>query len=215
MKISYAVTVCNEFIEIQRLITFLLEHKRPQDEIVVQMDLTVDDMKNHPEDKSQVHVYLMKHNTQGNIRVAFYPLNNNFAAFKNNLTQHCTGDYIFQIDADEVPAEGLIQILPDILDKNIGVDLIWVPRVNTVDGLTVEHTKKWGWTVNGSGWVNWPDWQGRIYKNHPSVCWENPVHEKLGGIKTFATLPTDVSFALYHPKTIERQEKQNKYYDTL
>ena len=74
MKISYAITVCNEFIEIQRLLPFLLEHKQPQDEIVIQMDLTVDDMKNHPEDKSQVHVYLMKHNTQGNIRVAFYPL---------------------------------------------------------------------------------------------------------------------------------------------
>ena len=40
MKISYAVTVCNEFIEIQRLLTFLLERKRPQDEIVVQMDLS-------------------------------------------------------------------------------------------------------------------------------------------------------------------------------
>jgi glycosyltransferase involved in cell wall biosynthesis len=215
MKISYAITVCNEFIEIQRLITFLLQHKRPQDEIVVQMDLTVDDMKNHPVDKSQVHVYLMKHNTQGNIRVAFYPLNNDFAAFKNHLTKQCTGDYIFQIDADELPTESLIQILPDILEKNNGVDLIWVPRVNTVYGLTAEHIKRWGWAVNGSGWVNWPDWQGRIYKNHPSVCWENPVHEKLGGIRTFANLPADVSFALHHPKTIERQVKQNEYYETL
>jgi glycosyltransferase involved in cell wall biosynthesis len=215
MKISYAVTVCNEFIEIQRLIPFLLEHKRPQDEMVVQMDLNLDDLKNQPQDKSDVFAYIMKHNTNGLLRVIFYPLRGDFAAFKNHLTKQCTGDYIFQIDADELPTESLIQILPDILEKNNGVDLIWVPRVNTVYGLTAEHIKRWGWAVNGSGWVNWPDWQGRIYKNHPSVCWENPVHEKLGGIRTFANLPADVSFALHHPKTIERQVKQNEYYETL
>ena len=34
MKISYAITVCNEFVEIQRLIHFLRKNKRQQDEIV-------------------------------------------------------------------------------------------------------------------------------------------------------------------------------------
>lgn len=207
MKISYAITVCNEFVEIQRLIAHLLKYKRNQDSITV----LYDEVNGDPE----IEAFLRSHSINGEFAWHKGKFEGNFAAWKNKLTGLCTGDYIFQIDADEVPAEGLIQILPDILDKNIGVDLIWVPRVNTVDGLTVEHTKKWGWTVNGSGWVNWPDWQGRIYKNHPLVCWENPVHEKLGGIKTFATLPTDVSFALYHPKTIERQERQNNYYDTL
>lgn len=215
MKISYAVTVCNEFIEIQRLIPFLLKHKRPQDEIVVQMDLTVDDMKNHPEDKSQVHVYLMKHNTQGNIRVVFYPLNNDFAAFKNHLTEECRGDYIFQIDADEIPNESLIEHLATIISANQGVDLIWVPRVNTVDGLTNEHIQKWGWSVNMHGWVNWPDWQGRIYRKDSSIRWENRVHERLTGIHTYASLPELESFALSHPKTIDKQEKQNNFYDTL
>ena len=38
MKISYAITVCNEFVEIQKLIPFLLEHKRHEDEIVVLYD---------------------------------------------------------------------------------------------------------------------------------------------------------------------------------
>ena len=215
MKISYAVTVCNEFIEIQRLITFLLEHKRPQDEIVVQMDLTVDAMKNHPEDKSQVHVYLMKHNTQGNIRVAFYPLNSNFAAFKNNLTQHCTGDYIFQIDADEIPHQKLIEILPNILEENIECDVIMVPRVNTVSGITQDHMQQWGWAVNEKGWINWPDEQWRIYKNTSNIKWINKVHERLDGYKVWSHLPTIEEFALYHPKSIDKQEKQNKYYDTL
>jgi hypothetical protein len=207
MKITYAVTVCNEFIEIQRLIRFLLENKRIQDDIVVLYDAKNGD--------SEIESFLRANSINGEFSWHKGEFEGNFADWKNKLTSLCTGDYIFQIDADELPNESLIQILPDILEKNNGVDLIWVPRVNTVYGLTAEHIKRWGWAVNGSGWVNWPDWQGRIYKNHPSVCWENPVHEKLGGIRTFANLPADVSFALHHPKTIERQEKQNNYYETL
>ena len=216
MKISYAITVCNEFIEIQRLITFLLQHKRPQDEIVVQMDLTVDDMKNHPEDKSQVHVYLMKHNTQGNIRVAFYPLNNDFGAFKNHLTQQCTGDYIFQIDADEYPNELFIKHLPALLEMNPDNDVYLVPRINTVDGLTPDHIKQWGWNVNAAGWVNWPDYQWRIWKNKSEIKWINKVHERLDGFTSYSMLPADTeAFSLYHPKTIDRQVKQNEYYESL
>ena len=215
MKISYAITVCNEFIEIQRLITFLLQHKRPQDEIVVQMDLTLDDMKNHPEDKRQVHSYLMKHNAQGNVRVAFCPLNNDFAAFKNNLTQHCTGDYIFQIDADEIPCTPILESLPNILQGNPDVDVYLVPRVNTVEGMNQDHMQQWGWNVNAEGWVNWPDYQWRIYRNDGTVTWKNRVHEVLQGFKKYATLPMEEDYSLYHPKTIDRQIKQNEYYNTL
>ena len=215
MKISYAVTVCNEFIEIQRLITFLLKHKRSQDEIVVQMDLTVEDIKNISEEKRQIHVYLMKHNEQANLRVVFCPLRNDFAAFKNNLTQHCTGDYIFQIDADEMPCTPILESLPDIVQSNPDVDVYLVPRVNTVDGLTQEHINKWGWNVNSEGWVNWPDYQWRIYRNDGTVTWKNRVHEVLTGFKQYATLPMEEDYSLYHPKTIDKQEKQNQYYDTL
>ena len=38
MKISYAIPVCNEIKEIQRLIGFLLENKNKNDEIVVLYD---------------------------------------------------------------------------------------------------------------------------------------------------------------------------------
>ena len=43
----------------------------------------------------------------------------------------------------------------------------------------------------------------------------NKVHEKLEGFVTFAALPAEPALALYHPKDIKRQEKQNNYYDTL
>jgi hypothetical protein len=215
MKITYAITVCNEFIEIQRLITFLLEHKRPQDEIVVQMDLSLDDLNNIPEDKRLVWQYIMKHNEQGHCRVIFNSLRGDFAEFKNHLTSQCSGDYIFQIDADEVPNEYLIQSLPDILNANPNVEAYIVPRVNTVEGLTDAHIQKWGWNVNSEGWVNWPDYQWRIYKNIPDINWKNKVHEVLDGYKTMAQLPAYEDLALYHPKTIDRQIKQNEYYDTL
>jgi len=215
MKISYAVTVCNEFIEIQRLITFLLEHKRLQDEIVIQMDLSLDDLKDCPADKREVFGYIMKHNEQGHCRVIFNPLRGDFAAFKNHLTEQCNGDYIFQIDADELPHEKLIEILPDILEYNFGCEVFLVPRVNTVKRMTPAHIHQWGWNVNENGWINWPDNQWRIWKNKPHIKWINKVHERLDGHKSWTILPELEEFALYHPKTIERQIKQNEYYDTL
>jgi hypothetical protein len=138
-----------------------------------------------------------------------------FADWKNELTKMCSGDYIFQIDADEYPHEYLIKSLPEILETNSDVEVYVVPRVNTVEGLTHEHIQKWGWHVNQDGWVNFPDYQWRIYKNSFDIKWKNKVHEVIDGYKIMAQLPADVDFSLYHPKTITRQIKQNNYYDTL
>jgi len=209
MKISYAITVCNEFIEIQRLITFLRKNKRLQDEIVVLVDMT----KNEP--TSELLGYLHRLSSSNYIQLSEQNFNNHFADWKNYLTSICSGDYIFQIDADEIPHENLIHSLPELLEENSIIDVLRVPRVNTVEGLTEEHIKKWGWNVNEKGWINWADWQMRIYKNTPKIKWINKVHEVLDGFKTHGMLPLDEEWALYHPKTIEKQEKQNNYYNTL
>ena len=37
----------------------------------------------------------------------------------------------------------------------------------------------------------------------------------LDGYKTFASIPPMEEYALFHPKDIKRQEKQNKYCSTL
>ena len=138
MKISYAITVCNEFVEIQRLIAFLLENKRPQDEIVVLVDTT----KNEP--TSELLGYLHRLSSNDYILLSEQKFNNHFADWKNYLTSLCKGDYIFQIDADEMPNEKLIEILPFVLEENPDCDVFLVPRVNTVDGLTQEHIQRWG-----------------------------------------------------------------------
>jgi len=204
MKISYAVTVCNEFIEIQRLLTFLIDRKKPQDEIVVFYDT-----KNGTK---EVEKYL---NILGSsIRRIAYHFDGHFGNMKNALTEACLGDYIFQIDADEIPHEVLMDNIHEILESN-DVDVILVPRVNTVEGLTQDHIQKWGWRVDSNGWVNFPDAQWRIYKNLDSIRWENKVHEKLVGFETISNLPWTEELSLYHPKTIERQERQNSYYETL
>ena len=207
MKISYAIPVCNEHVEIQRLVSFLLKHKQPQDEIVVSYD-----SKNG---SIGVESYLRKMNVETS-RFLWYPyeFDGHFANLKNELTKHCSGDYIFQIDADELPDIGLMENIHGILELN-DVDVILVPRVNTVAGLTDEHIQKWGWNVNSDGWVNWPDMQWRLYKKSDDIKWINKVHEQLDGFKTISHLPPQEELALHHPKTIERQEKQNEYYDTL
>lgn len=208
MKISYAITVCNEASEIQKLISFLFFNKRDQDEIVVLFD-----SKNGTK---EVEDYL---NGFGSIDSHFRYYSDEFDGrfddWKNKLTKHCTGDYIFQIDADELPHSSLIENLPTILDSNPDNEVYLVPRVNTVEGLTQEHITKWRWNVNDKGWVNWPDYQWRVWKNKSGIFWRNRVHEVLGGFKTYANLPMEEEFALYHPKDIKRQEKQNQYYDTL
>jgi glycosyltransferase involved in cell wall biosynthesis len=209
MKISYAITVCNEFKEIQNLIHFLLRYKRLKDEIVVLVDMT----KNEP--TSELLGYLHKLSSNDIITLSEQNFNNHFADWKNKLSSLCKGDYIFQIDADEIPNENLIAVLPDLLEENENIDVFLVPRVNTVEGLTPEHIAKWGWRVNDEGWVNWPDYQWRIWKNNPEIQWVNKVHERLDGFKMYTAMPDVEYFALYHPKTIERQEKQNELYDTL
>tara|TARA_B100001778_G_scaffold281197_1_gene246240 strand:- start:42 stop:677 length:636 start_codon:yes stop_codon:yes gene_type:complete len=211
MKISYAIPVCNEHVELERLLNFLVKHIREEDEIVIQCD----DGNTTPEVYEVLGLFQSPNEYVDPLTIISFPLDNNFANFKNNLKRNCTGDYIFQIDADEYPHESLITQLPVILEANPENEVYLVPRVNTVEGLTNEHIQKWGWNVNDKNWINWPDYQWRVWKNKPEIKWVNKVHEKLSGHKTYAALPDMEGLSLYHPKKIDRQEKQNAYYNTL
>ena len=208
INVSYAITVCNELEEITRLVNFLQPRIEHEDEIVVQYDTNnvTDSVRDYLSIVSKLHQ---------NIKVISFPLNNDFATFKNNLKNHCDGIFIFQIDADELPSEYLIENLHVLLDYNKDVDLFFVPRVNTVEGLTDEHIQKWRWNVNDKGWVNWPDLQTRLYRRTSEIEWDGKVHERIKGYNTLTILPLEEEYALYHPKHIERQERQNAYYDTI
>jgi len=208
MKISYAITVCNELEEIEKLIKFLYLNKRTEDEICVLLD--------KPKASPYLIDRLHRFSSANWITLKESAFQNDFSKWKNELNAMCKGDYIFNIDADEIPAETLIKYIPQILQENPDVKAYAVPRVNTVEGLTEDYIKRWNWRVNESKWVNYPDYQNRIYKNDPDIYWINKVHERLNVWQETWPLPMDTEdWVLYHPKDIQRQEKQNNYYDTL
>jgi glycosyltransferase involved in cell wall biosynthesis len=203
-SISYAITACNEYVELERLLEMLENNIHPEDEVVIQIDSTATS-----EVKALCTDYM-----RNNWYAIEFPLNKDFASFKNNLSKYCTKDYIFQIDADEYPHSFLIQSLPEILEYN-PIDVFLVPRINTVDGLTEQHIKQWGWGVDDKGWVNFPDYQWRIWKNNKKIKWINKVHERLDGFQTYSPLPQAEEYCLFHPKDIKRQERQNEFYSKI
>jgi glycosyltransferase involved in cell wall biosynthesis len=199
--ISFAITACNEHHELDRLLKQLENLIKKDDELIIQLDNTATDKV-----KSVVDKY--------DFQSIIFGLNGDFASFKNNLKKHCVKDWIFFIDADEYLSDGLFENIHHVLNMNQGlVDVIALPRINTVEGLTRNHIDKWRWFVDDNSWINYPDYQTRICANKPEINWINKVHERLSGWKTIANLPS--GYDLIHPKTIERQEKQNNFYNTL
>ena len=208
IKISYAVTVCNELEEIQKLIPHLLKYKRPQDEIVVLWDGSKQchDVWNYLEEVSI---------NNENISCYSYHFNNHFADWKNKLTSFCKGTFTFQIDADEIPNEGLMRMIHWLIHSNEEIDVFLVPRENFVTGITDEYIQQCRWVKDEFGRINFPDFQWRIYRNDGSIKWINKVHERLDGFKKYTYLPTLREYSLNHTKSFEKQQKQNAYYNTL
>ena len=203
MKISYGITVHNEAEELQKLLEVLNKNIDKEDEIIVCVD----------GDDEKVEAVLGESlDSWQNYIVYKRKLNGNFAEHKNSVIEKASGDYIFHIDADEYPNEILIQQLKQILEIN-DVDLIWIPRVNTVEGMEQIHIERWGWRVTDNGWVNYPDYQARVFRNREDIRWTRPLHEYITGCKTYAHLPPQEELSLYHPKTIQKQEQQNMFYN--
>ena len=205
MKISYGITVHNEADELNKLLEILVHKTQPDDEIII-----VDDFS---DEKTQEVISSWSQQYLDAKVIAWYQrkLDGDFAAQKNYVIEQCSGDYIFHIDADEYPHEILLEQLPQIVEMN-EVDLIWIPRVNTVDGFTQEDVQKWGWRISEQGWVNYPDYQARVFRRDSEIRWTRPLHEYITGCKTYAHLPPQEELSLYHPKTKEKQEAQNKFY---
>ena len=211
MRISYAIPVCNEHIELENLLSFLIRYIDKNDEIVVQCDKG----NTTPEVYRVLDSFKAPVGLKDPLEIIEFPLKGHFSNFKNNLKEHCSGDWIFQIDADELPHESLITNLKELLKLNTNTEMLLVPRVNTVEGITQEHINKWRWNVNEKGWVNWPDYQTRIIQNSPKIKWQNKVHEQIVGITTKGVLPMEEEWSLYHPKNIGKQEAQNNFYNSL
>ena len=219
VKISYGITVYNEYKELDNLLDHLSKHIREEDEVVVTRDISkVGTGVFEPEfhalekvlEKYEYHDFFKPRQ----LKVTTFHFRKDFSKLKNYTKDQCSGDYIFHIDADEIPNEVLLEQLPTILDIN-DTDLVWVPRINIVNGITDWHMKHWGWKKSEQGWINFPDYQARIFRNTEDIEWVRPVHEMISGCKTYSHLPPHEELTLKHEKDINRQEIQNKLYEDI
>ena len=206
MKISYSILTHNETESLEKLLQFLVDHKDSEDEIVI-----LDDYSTNTKTKSILDAYVSMHEMTFEQRY----LKGDFAGQKNALRLMCKGDWIFNLDADEIPHKLMFKNLKTILSHNDDIELFYVPRVNTVKGFQEIHAMKWGWKVNDKGHINWPDWQSRLWQNKSHIYWDRSVHETLTGFKNYSFLPEEERFSIYHHKTIEQQEKQNQFYASI
>ena len=220
MKISYSITCYNEYKELDNLLFHLSKHIREEDEVVVTRDTSKVGDKSIIQDEFYALEKVLEKYEYGTyfqprqLKVNTFHFNKDFSKLKNFAKEQCSGDFIFSIDADEIPNEILIKQLPDILEIN-DTDLIWVPRVNIVNGITDFHLNLWKWRQTEQGWINFPDYQARIFRNTDDIKWIKPVHEVIDGAKTYSHLPPHEELTLKHEKEIQKQEYQNRLYDSI
>lgn len=200
VRISYAICVCNEDREVKSLINFLLTAKDEEDEI----NVLLDSKNGTPEVRAVLDSY-------GNrIIINERAFDGKFSDHRNYHTTKCTGDYIFAIDADEMPQEALIMNI-----KSFTGDIMYIPRINICPGYSAEWLDRHKFNLNDMGWINYPDYQGRYYKNNGVIHWENDLHERLTGGEQVARVDAKPLVSLLHIKTVEKQDKQGEYYDSL
>jgi len=197
--ITYAVEVCTEARELNDLLSFLVENKDAGDDINVLIDTG--------KVTSDVRDVLARF--ESSISTCEREHDGDFAAHRNYHATQCKGDYIFMLDADEIPQETLIRHM-----KQFTGDILYIPRINIVPGYTREFLQKHKFNVNDAGFINWPDYQGRFYKNDPKITWTGKVHEKLTGGEAGA-LEANPLTAIWHVKSVAKQNAQNAFYESL
>ena len=200
MKLSYAICVCNESRDLFSLVSFLLKVKDEEDEINVLIDTThvTENVKNVIKYFGDKIVTCEREFDDGD-----------FAKHRNYHTTKCTGDYIFVIDPDEMPKEKLIRNVKKMLDDS-KADLVLVPRINIHPGFTQEWLEKCKFRTNELDWINWPDYQGRVFKNSEQITWGKNLHETITGAERIINLQADPSIAMWHIKSIEKQDNRWK-----
>ncbi|MFD0795799.1 glycosyltransferase [Mucilaginibacter litoreus] len=206
VSITYGVTVCNEHAELDKLLECLVDNINFNDEIIVLQDVTKKD--------AATTAVIQKYG--GKIKHVEAKLDNDFASFKNLLIKHAKSKYLFQIDADELPKVYLLKNLKRKLFKKRDFDCFLIPRINIVNGYTNEHREKWNWNVNPEGYINFPDYQPRVVRLNGKIRWKNKVHEVFTGYKNqYFIADKNYRMCLLHIKDIDRQQRQNDFYDTL
>ena len=213
MKLTYTIQVCNESRELFSLLNFLKKTIDGEDEIHVVAD----------SNRVTSRVESVLEHFKDSITVFKRPFDN-FCANSQFHIEKANGEYIFGLDADEIPQEFLIKNVKRIIEDT-GAEVIAVPRININPGYTEEFIKDHGFKINELSWINWPDFQMRIYKKCDHVKWTDEMHTKLTGTDKMIGLQAQPSLALWHIKSVEKDENRwdngniitsnDNLYDTL
>ena len=198
MKITYTIQVCNESRELYSLLNFLSKTIDDEDEINVVVD------SNRITDRVESVLEHFKER----ITVFKRPFDN-FCINSNFHIEQATGEYIFGLDADEMPQELLIKNLKNII-KESGAEIIAVPRINIDPGYTEAFLERCNYKINDVGWINWPDFQTRIFKKCDHIKWTDEMHTKLSGTNKAVALKPEPKLAMWHIKSIEKEENRWK-----
>ena len=91
MRLSYSILTHNETDSLLKLINFIMEHKDEEDEIVILDDYS-DNEKTKEILDSAVSIYEIKFEQRHLLK--------DYGSQKNYLKNMCSGDYIFNLDAD-------------------------------------------------------------------------------------------------------------------
>jgi len=135
--ISYLVTCKNTGFELQILLERLYKYGENNECIIL------DDYSENS-DTLQILNQISNNNF---FKVYKHKLDRNYSEHKNYGKSQCLGEYIFQIDDDELPSETLLENLKELIELNNDIELFWIPRINDFKGVTDIEAKKWGWRL--------------------------------------------------------------------
>lgn len=195
--------MCTEARELDDLLYYLLCVEKVDD-----VNVLIDSTKVTDDVRAIVTRYGDK------ISVCERAFDGDFAAHRNYHIEQCSGDFIFMLDADEIPQTDLIRVARSLCSDD-DVDIVYVPRINIVPGYTPAWLDSHKFHINNTGWINWPDYQGRLFRNDSAIRWKGSVHEKLSGSERVRAISADPKLALWHIKSLRRQDSQNACYDEL
>ena len=136
MFVSYLVTTHNETDCLDSLLSKLMSFKKDNHEVVL-----LDDYSDNPTTISIIEKYKSSINFQQK------KLQNDYGAHKNYGISLCKGEWIFQIDADELPTDVLLENIDVLLESNANNETLWLPRLNYFVGVTQTDIEMWGWNL--------------------------------------------------------------------
>lgn len=134
--VSYLITVSNEIEEFKKLYSLLNRYKHYEDDIIILIDdsKTSNEIIEYLDSKNQIY--------------HLHSLNNDFSTHKNYLKSLSTQQYLFFLDADELPDIYLIKNLHEIITHYLkDTNILWIPRINIVKNITSDYIKEMNWQI--------------------------------------------------------------------